>query len=393
MSVLSTIVNLNNSCSGIGLAGHVNVETGSLEMSAGLSPGRCNACLSYSGFARDCDACGRHPGNNLSFLAGLGDGVYPTFCFFRESGSALLGAVWIFDEGNKLANTTASVLNEGGANTDFLREFILPGLDDYQDLRGMIVGEIDATESYVSIQDPCWKPGDDAVLGLPFSGGARYSLAVFFEPASSSPTATVFLRAGGGEESITGGFEGSVRPRVAILIETTRVNEVLKLDSESELNNHDWDAQFLAWEKAFQYSNVHGNGAHCAKFNGLLWTSIVQRQESLGGPIPDVYISEALGWNIQSALNGDESAREQVNSLYLRYLERINEDMLSEICSVRGFLWDEEIRGLFSYNAQNSGAELAGVNETTMLEKFCTSCGRQFADHQNFCANCGGRRN
>lgn len=389
MTLLNTLLNLNNSCDVVGLAGHVNVETGSLEISAAPSPGRCDECIHYQGFARECQSCGREAGSNASFLAGLGDGVYPAFCFYSERGAALLGAVWIFDEGNRLAEATSFMADPEKLSTDLFREVLLPHLGDYESLPGLIVAEIDAVESWISAQDPNWEPGADAVLSLPFSGGARYSLALFFEAALDSPTIAIFARAGGNTDNITGGFDQSLRPRAAILVDSAVAHTLFDLEPQSGLSNHDWAVQFDAWENSFQNSNVNSNGPQCARFNGLLWSSFLQRQESLGDDMPDLYVSEALGWNVQAALAGFSKSQGLIDSIYRNYRDTVEKVTLETICSIRGFEVDSEVRKLLPVSEAKRPREKSPAPTEA---KFCSQCGRRFAEKERFCPACGGQR-
>jgi hypothetical protein len=429
----TTVENLLQNCAGLGPTGSVNVESGSFEFSEGFCRYACEACASYRGFTRECKRCGRAPGNNVSFLAGRGDGVYSSVTFYGAEGSEALAVLWIFDEDNAFSQASATALTNGLDKIDVSGDLLVPALADYLDLSGVMVGKIDASEAPLVSSDPMMTVIEDAMVTVPFSEGHSYSIALFFEPVLSSPTVQMALRLGQSPEEITGGFKQSLRPRVAIAIQSDRADELLALDPELSAN-HDWERQHDGWATMQVAGNIgSSNGTAVAYNNGLLWRSFLERV-GMGSTAPGVvvYLVEAMGWFVQAACEGDEDAKEQVRELNAHYDGKlIDPDFLGLAVTNRGFALTEELEafvrdvcseqsvvelevssesdadlrrssrepgspGATALACHNCGAGLDLVakfcpecGEAQKIVAFCPECGSKRPGEAKFCSDCG----
>lgn len=399
MSLLETIVALNNSCDAVGLAGHINVETGSIEVSTGLMPGRCEACIQSPLFSRDCVECGRKKGTHYSFQSGAGDGVYAGISFYSEQGTTVLGSLWLFDDTNKIATATSAINSREALRRDIVGDLVLPHVGDFATLPGLVIGELDlgAANELLAIQDQNWEPLDDAVMLVPFSTCDRYTVALFFQPVVESAPAEVYRATGGDETNMTGGFPDSLYPRALVIVDSARADELLDLGNNESLISHDWSRQFSAWNTAFQQSNVHRNGAQCALFNGRLWNAVLERQKDLDQhqesipEINEIFFTDAFGWTLQASLNGLTEADALLSSLYQEHRESLDDETLAEICDVRGFQYS----GLREFLAEiTRKAPKNGLSNPlgSPAAKFCTQCGSQFSESAKFCQECGSAR-
>jgi len=399
VSLLETIVALNNSCDGVGLAGHINVETGSIEVSTGLMPGRCEACIQHLGFSRNCAECGRKKDTHYSFPSGAGDGVYAGISFYSQQGTTVLGSLWLFDDSNKIATATSAINSLEALSRDIVGDLVLPHLGDFKEIPGLVLGELDleAANELLAVQDENWEPLDDAVMLVPFSSCDRYTVALFFQPVVDSAPAKVYRAAGGDETNMTGGFPESLYPRALVIVDSTRADELLNLGNNESLISHDWSRQFSAWNTALQYSNVNPNGAQCALFNGRLWNAVLERQKAFDQnqrAIPELnenYFIDAFGWTLQASLNGLTEADALLSSLYEDHRESLDDETLAEICRIRGFQYS----GLEKFLAEvTRNAPKKGLN--TLLSKpapkYCPQCGNSFSESAKFCQECGSAR-
>jgi len=317
---------------GTSLAGAINIESGSVEFSSHPPKYACSACRDEKSFSVACDSCDRRPGNNVSFPAGDGDGAYASVGFYGSQG--MVAAVWLFDEHNSFAgealthiDTDIHVINPG---TDLL----FSALEKYVDLPGEIVGEIDASDRHLLVGDRGLRAAEDALVSHPFSEGLKYKIVVFAEPALAGSVVAVHLGLGGDEEDYTGGFPESVRPRIAIAVESSLAEKIFPAAQDAQ-SNHDWDIQHGAWKNGRQNSNfAASNGPRAALSNGFLWLHLIEHHQRLlaQSPIPlddffnHIYVSECLGWFVQAALEGQESAENQIRSLSSLYPGELSEE-------------------------------------------------------------------
>lgn len=206
-SLRFTIANLVDNSLGSGLGGSVNIESGKFEFSSRQSRYSCEDCAGQLGFTRDCPTCGRESGNNVSFLAGRGDGVYSSVVFYGQASEQALATVLVFDEDNLFAQSTLSAIDSGLDDIDPLADLLVPNLGDYLDLPGTVVGGIDCSEGSLVASDAGLRIFEDAMVVVPWSEGYQYTVAVYWEPVIDS--LGVALELGGDRDALTGGFLGS----------------------------------------------------------------------------------------------------------------------------------------------------------------------------------------
>lgn len=339
----ATINNLVNNSQGCGLGGSVNIESGAFEFSSGSSRYACESCARQQAFTRECATCRRAPGNNVSFLAGRGDGVYSSVIFYGQGGLDALATVWVFDEHNAFSQSTLPAINSGLKDINVLSDLLMPGLVEYLDLPGIVVGEIDSSSPPLVASDVGMRIFDDAMVVVPWSEGHKYTVAVYFEPVISSLGLDIQL--GADRDTLTGGFEESLRPRVAIAIDSTHASEILAIDKELA-QRHDWARQHDAWATMAVASNLaESNGPAVAYNNGLLWLRYLG---NAGMPALDrvsvLYVVEALGWFVQASAEGDDEATVQIQKLYARYGDTLlDPNLLGLAVTSRGFALTQEV--------------------------------------------------
>ena len=226
----------------------------------------------------------------------------PLFSMVRE-GLDALATVWVFDEHNAFSQSTLPAINSGLKDINVLSDLLMPGLVEYLDLPGIVVGEIDSSSPPLVASDVGMRIFDDAMVVVPWSEGHKYTVAVYFEPVISSLGLDIQL--GADRDTLTGGFEESLRPRVAIAIDSTHASEILAIDKELA-QRHDWARQHDAWATMAVASNLaESNGPAVAYNNGLLWLRYLG---NAGMPALDrvsvLYVVEALGWFVQASAEG-----------------------------------------------------------------------------------------
>ena len=320
--------------------------------------------------------------------------------------------MWLFDDNNALATATSDITSTEALTRDIVQDILLPNLGDFATLPGLVIGELDleGTGELLAVQDPNWKPLEDAVMQVPCSTCDRYTVALFFQPVVESAPAAVYRAVGGDDANLTGGFPDSLYPRALVVIDSAHADELFDLENNEALTSHDWSRQFSAWNSAFQHSNVHSNGANCALFNGVFWNAVLERQQAFdqkqpANPMAQIYLMEAFGWTLQASLNGLTNADTLLSSLYQAHSESLDDETLVDICNLRGF----QYTGLNEFLAEVMGG---GANEdlnstlsnpgpascsqcgTTITEsaRFCQECGEEVLLGPAFCSQCGAGR-
>jgi len=340
---------------GAGLTGAVNIESGYLEFSAHPPKYSCVLCADESQFSVTCDTCGRRPGNNVSFLAGSGDGVYASVGFFAKTGIQMTATVWVLDDGNGFASETLPVVQSGFEGMDVAADLLVPALDRYWNLSGEVVGEIDASDSALIVADRGMTIFEDALVSFPFSQGSKYQIVLFGEPVLLSESVELALALGGDESSFTGGFPGSLLARVAIAIESSLADELFS-SGQNRPAGHDWIAQWAAWNKMLVISNLAAsNGPTAALNNGYLWLRFLESQPpgSLEG-LALVYVQECFGWFLQAACEGVEEAKEQMRTLNSRYDRKLVDSVfLRDVAAFRGFALTPELQEFVADNLES----------------------------------------
>jgi len=350
MKLANVIQALIDHSRGSGLTGAVNIESGHLEFSAHPPGYSCASCADEPRFTVMCDTCGRRPGNNVSFLAGSGDGVYASVGFFAKTGIKMIAAVWILDDGNGFASATLPAVQSGFEGMDVAADLLVPALERYWNLSGEVIGEIDASDSALIVADRGMTIFEDALVSFPFSQGGTYKIVLFGEPVLLSESVGTALALGGDENSFTGGFPGSLLARVAIAVESSLADEIFP-PLQDQPAGHDWDAQWAAWNTMLVNSNLAAsNGPTAALNNGYLWLRFLEQQPpgSLEG-LALIYVQECFGWFVQAACEGDEEAKEQVRALNARYDKKLVEpSFLSDVAAFRGFVLTPEVQEFIS---------------------------------------------
>ena len=342
-TLLATINNLVSHSHGQGLGGAVNIESGTFEFSSGRSRYACESCVAQRGFTRQCGVCGRASGNNVSFLAGRGDGVYSSVVFYGQGGLDALASVWVFDEDNAFSQSILPAIDSGLKDVAIVRDLLLPGVDPFLDLPGVVVGEVASSEDGLAASDVAMRIFEDAMVVVPWSEERNYTVAVYFEPVTASFGSAVEL--GADRDWLTGGFEQSLRPRVAVAIDSVYASGILAIDDELA-KRHNWARQHEAWATMAVASNLaKSNGPAVALNNGLLWLRYL---ESAGmpdfGKVSVVYAAEAMGWFLQASAEGDDEATVQIQRLYTRYGEALLErNFLGLAVTSRGFALTQEV--------------------------------------------------
>lgn len=252
----------------------LNIESGTIQV-ANKFFGQCGCLLEPALFSH-CAECGRSSGNNLRVLAGAGDGLYVGFEFVDLQTMEQVAWVFVLDDGSKLAREVGNRAGHGGEV-----------MDDLLHVGGPHLLFNEATEPYWD--SPCARLGDvtpDAQIGLIVSdatagrnGGfapamangdsstsGAFSVFVAYEPSLAWPEAALAISMGMPEESFTGGFAASQRPRVLLVLNSDLSREV---PDHPVLAGHDWVRQAAAWQRSQVHSNVADGHSDATYLNGI----------------------------------------------------------------------------------------------------------------------------
>lgn len=122
-------------------------------------------------------------------------------------------------------------------DVDVLSDLLVSGLVEYLDRPGIVEGEIDSSEHVLVASDAGMRIFDDAMVVVPWPEGHEYAIAVYFGPVIAWLGLAVHM--GADREALRGGFEESLRHRVAIEIDSMHASEILALDGQLA-ERHDW---------------------------------------------------------------------------------------------------------------------------------------------------------
>ena len=408
MSLIDSLSNIfakGSPLTAIAYAGTFNVESGHAELRTDYF-GACDQCADSIGPVRDCSSCGRQKGNNLNFLAGRGDGAYSGLSLI--AGDSLMGAIYVFDEDNAFAMSTAAELSRcdglGSLRDNQFQQILIDACSDYMNLEGFEAGRIEAGQALpfstcFMISDLASSRNSEfASVDHPF-GNRDYRAILFMEPIDASPAVQFAISLGASQSDFTGGFEDSMRPRVLLLLAEQFIDSIL---GEMETPHwFDWPTQGKAWNKTLVFSNMVGGGNHTAAMynNGIFWelASMDQPTDSeINRTIWYLYATRAFGFFVQGALLGDHdcAARMRAQIDLSANAEILDLDVLESSLISRG--WDasdkilDEVAGLW----QSGGLAKASPDEVpSELPRFCANCGSKFAGAGGkFCSSCGTAR-
>lgn len=405
IDALSKIFAEGSPLTAIAHAGTFNVESGYAELRTDYF-GACADCAESIGPVRDCSICGRHEGNNVNFLAGRGDGAYSGLSLI--AGNSLMGAIYVFDEDNAFAMSSAAELSRcdglGSLGNNQFQQMLIDSCSGYMNLEGFEAGQIDARRALpfstcFMISDLASSRNSEfASVDHPF-GNMNYRAILFMEPIDASPAVQFAISLGASQSDFTGGFEESMRPRVLLVLAEQFMDSLL--GGMYTPNWFDWPTQGQAWNKTLRFSNVvaGGNNTAATYNNGVFWelASMDQPTDSeINQTIWYLYATRAFGFFVQGALLGDPDCADRMRAQIDRSenAEILDLDVLDTALIARG--WDasdkilDEVAGLWQSNRLANTLPNEVPSEPP---RFCANCGSKFAGAgEKFCSSCGTAR-
>jgi hypothetical protein len=401
---LTNIFSEDSPLTGIAHAGTFNVESGYAELRTEFFGG-CDKCAQQTKPVRECKSCGRAEGNNVSFLAGRGDGAYSGLSL--QSGNSLMGAIYVFDEDNAFAMASAAELSRcdglGSLRGSQFQQILIDACADYMYLEGFETGEIDAAQA--GPFDACFTVADlassrdseFASVDHPF-GNMVYRAILFMEPIDASPAVQNALSLGASTLDFTGGFENSMRPRVLLVLAEQVVESIVgAIDTPSWF---DWSTQGEAWRKTLVASNMVSGGNHTAiYYNGVFWelASMDQPTDSeINQTMWYLYATRAFGFFVQGAILGDSDCANRMRAQIDRSsnAEILDLEVLADSLNPRGWRVSDQILDQVTELWHSGGMSSASANQIlSEPSKFCANCGSKFTGSaENFCSSCGSAR-
>jgi hypothetical protein len=393
---------------GFGFAGTFNIEGGFAEFRTGYF-GRCERCLEEAVLIHDCSICGRKPGNNVSFLSGRGDGVYSGVSVYGDDGLTLLGVAYIFDEDNRFSELIVQQFRDSDPNDINFQILLALGIGDFRELEPYFAGKINCpANGGLLVGDQLAGENDNfAVVDHLFSERQTYSVFLFMEPLLDSPTVAAGIGLGASPESYNGGFEGSMRPRVVLLIQEEQANKVVQLSEKSK--GFEWERQCESWNNGTVTANVGGqkNGEVAMLVNANFWEITANRQlgfnQKFEGVVHDLWVQYAkrcVSWNAQAALLGNKVAISNLDNLSstlqgISENKLLNSEFVEEALKIRGWSYDEESKSKIDGIVLSRGNGLLTKSSKSIgsTSNFCGNCGHKYAIVEaKFCPTCGEKR-
>ncbi len=390
MSVLQLVINLFTPDDGINSSlahsGTINIESGMAEIKSHHFA-LCEHCKFDTSLIRECRHCGRTKGNNVRFLAGLGDGVYSGFTL--SNNLEVLACLYVFDEDNKLAQAISQGLNGDTLYGNNFQDDLMASLKDFADCEAYKLGTVQA--KFAETQDVGFITSDAAAylgssyseVDQPFARG-NFHVYLFMEPILNSSTVQFALERGADPEGYNRGHQDALRPRVALIVKDAVESKVLRKINSGKV---DWNEQATVWADTIVTANTFENSGQANLMNGLMWAAAANDQTEIFDENPAnkdilyLYSTRAFGYLLQSALCGSEMglqlASEQVAALSDES-SLINDSFLKDCLLPRGVVATDEV------------IKLLGVESSAKTTKvLCGNCGNKYAEQSEFCQNCG----
>jgi hypothetical protein len=288
--------------------GFFNVESGwAAFRSKWVSQCECASEVSDS-IQYDCTVCSRTRSDSLTIPSGDGDGLYTVVSFLNNEGQIFASAT-LFDPSSELAS---EFINE--IEYERIRDFNSLPIIFKDDLPGIKLGNLEPSDgtlfysdneagidsAYATVTVKNWIPG-------------RVSVYAFMEDSLESEASKNAVLLGGTIEDFNGGLEGSVRPRVILLLSDARQQLSHGLVSRTNLVP-DWPSQISAWRRQLVFSHMNERGAEAIFWNGRLvnnYGSFASENDLDTGP----YVIGEFSWYLQGATFGVPKCSEYVDAM------------------------------------------------------------------------------
>jgi hypothetical protein len=273
-----------------------------------------------------CKKCNRSMTNSLSIPAGDGDGLYTVITFHNKTGEVFASATF-FDEGSKLAQEFIQQV-EAGTIVDFAPKELL--FED--DLPGLVLGKLRLSdEKKVYYSD--LKAGLDSPLATLWTedwvaGGI--SAFAFVEPSTDSTLAQLSIGMGSDVNQFNGGLEGSIRPRILLLV-SDAYRDLTKDIVDIELSNLNWEDQLKAWGQQQVTSHFEDQSDVAIYWNGRLQNQFARRAGNDDGGDEAHFAFREFSWYLQGATFGHQACADAVQEM----IEESDDELL-EVDLLRG---------------------------------------------------------
>lgn len=319
---------------GISNAGLINIETGQLTIGTKwFKQCDCNIYL-FGELQFDCKDCNRSKKNSWQCPSGYGDGIYSIVSFINKKGEVIAAAVYL-DDNSSLAQEFIQHIDAGE-----IREFNSLETLFSQDFIGLEAGHLSPTAGATLFSDGA--AGIDSefptfCLEDWVSGGI--SIFMFVEDSLENPTSQIAIRLGSNKSDFNGGLEGSIRPRVILLVSDGYRELSAKL-SDLSYGSREWNSQIDAWSKQTVRGHVGNQSLLMMYWNGKIENNfmVYAAENDLENTMDYAY--REFSWYLQGRTFGSEECSGLVD-------EMINESNgeLLETDLLRGAYL---MRGLFS---------------------------------------------
>jgi hypothetical protein len=287
-------------------------------------------CSPKTALQYECNKCGISIKNKLTIKAGDGDGVYATVLLLNDKNQAFASLTY-FDQSSELANTWIKTILVGKVLQLDSFEYIFA-----KDLEGFAAGNIFTSSGEIRYSD--------AIAG--YDSGTAVSLEVSqWIPGGIDVVAFCEILPGDQVDVYTSsnGMEKSeltqvLKPRVILLV-SDAYKSLLSNVAESKTDSSMWRSQLEIWSKMLVQSNLQGNFATTAYWNGRMQNEIGVWLEQSGFD-SEIYMRSffrEFSWYLQAAEAGDEDAGTYVKEMIDESGgELAEEDLLNEAHALRG---------------------------------------------------------
>lgn len=294
---------------GISNAGLINIETGQLAIGTKWFK-QCNCNIySFGELQFDCQDCERSRKNSWQCPSGYGDGIYSIISFINKKGEVIAAAVYL-DDNSSLAQEFIQKIEAGE-----IREFNSLETLFSKDLIGIEAGHLSLTAGATLFSDGA--AGIDSeyptvCLEDWVSGGI--SIFMFVEDSLDNPTTQIAIRLGSSESDFNGGLEGSIRPRVVLLV-SDGYRELSARLSDISYGTKEWKPQIIAWSKQTVKAHVGNQSLLMMYWNGQIENNFMVFADENGLDNTMDYAYKEFSWYLQGRTFGSQECSGLVDEM------------------------------------------------------------------------------
>jgi hypothetical protein len=266
MALRNFLENINSleDWGGVSNAGLINIETGQLNIGTKWFKQCMCDIYSFGELQFICQDCDRSKKNSWQCPSGYGDGIYTIVSFINKKGEIIAAAVYL-DDNSSLAQEFIQNIDAGE-----IREFNSMKIIFSQDFMGIEAGHLSPNAGTTLFSDGA--AGIDSgfpTVCLENWVSGDISIFMFVEDSLENPTTQVAIQLGSSKNDFNGGLEGSIRPRVILLV-SDGYRELSASLSDLIYGTKDWSQQIDAWSRQSVKGNVGNQSLLMMYWNGQL---------------------------------------------------------------------------------------------------------------------------